>query len=63
LFENDPGNKVNSGETFGKGKHVIFAVPGAFTPGCSQVIITPYMSGQRKYKIYVFLLILLKKIR
>jgi len=48
LFENDPGNKVNSGETFGKGKHVIFAVPGAFTPGCSQVIITPYMSGQRK---------------
>ena len=36
LFENNPGNKVNSGETFGKGKHVIFAVPGAFTPGCSQ---------------------------
>lgn len=37
LFEKDPGGKVNSGELFGKGKHVIFAVPGAFTPGCSKV--------------------------
>lgn len=37
LFEKDPGGKVNSGELFGKGKHIIFAVPGAFTPGCSKV--------------------------
>ncbi|ESO83571.1 hypothetical protein LOTGIDRAFT_169267 [Lottia gigantea] len=36
LFENDPGTKVNTSELFGKGKSVIFAVPGAFTPTCSK---------------------------
>lgn len=28
---------VKSGETLGTGKVVLFAVPGAFTPGCSNV--------------------------
>lgn len=37
LYENTPGNKVNSTDAFGKGKCVVFAVPGAFTPGCSKV--------------------------
>lgn len=37
LFEKTPAGKVNSGELFKDGKHIIFAVPGAFTPGCSKV--------------------------
>ena len=37
LFEGSPGNKVNTSEAFGKGKHVIFAIPGAFTPTCQKV--------------------------
>ena len=28
---------VQSGEVLGKGKVVLFAVPGAFTPGCSKI--------------------------
>ena len=37
LFENTPGNKVNLAEELKLKKAVIFAVPGAFTPGCSKV--------------------------
>lgn len=29
--------KVNTGDVLGAGKVVLFAVPGAFTPGCSKV--------------------------
>lgn len=29
--------KVNTGEILGRGKVVLFAVPGAFTPGCSKI--------------------------
>lgn len=29
--------KVNTGELLGSGKVVLFAVPGAFTPGCSKI--------------------------
>lgn len=43
LFEKDPGGKVNSGDLFGKGKHIIFAVPGAFTPGCSKTHLPGYV--------------------
>ncbi|XP_005103069.1 peroxiredoxin-5, mitochondrial [Aplysia californica] len=35
LFEGAPDAKVNTGD-FGKGKVVIFGVPGAFTPTCSK---------------------------
>ncbi|XP_076835614.1 peroxiredoxin-5, mitochondrial isoform X1 [Brachyhypopomus gauderio] len=34
--EEDPGRKVNMNELFQGEKGVLFAVPGAFTPGCSQ---------------------------
>ncbi|XP_063427493.1 peroxiredoxin-5, mitochondrial-like [Mytilus trossulus] len=50
LFENDPGTKVNSGEAFAKGKHVILAVPGAFTPGCSMTHLPGYVTNFDKMK-------------
>ncbi len=37
VFEGDPGTKVNMKELFKGKKGVLFAVPGAFTPGCSKV--------------------------
>ena len=33
----DGPTSVSTGEVLGKGKVVLFAVPGAFTPGCSKV--------------------------
>lgn len=39
LFEDSPANKVNIAELCAGKKVVIFAVPGAFTPGCSKVNI------------------------
>lgn len=41
--EGNPGNKVNSGEIFAQGKTVLFAVPGAFTPGCSKTHLPGYV--------------------
>ena len=35
--ENNPGEKVNIADLFKGKKGVLFAVPGAFTPGCSKV--------------------------
>jgi len=37
LYEGSPANKVNLAELVGNKKGVVFAVPGAFTPGCSKV--------------------------
>jgi peroxiredoxin len=28
-------NKVNTGDLFSKGRHIIIGIPGAFTPVCS----------------------------
>ncbi|KPP68764.1 mitochondrial peroxiredoxin 5-like [Scleropages formosus] len=36
--EGDPGNKVSMDQLFKGKKGVLFAVPGAFTPGCSKGI-------------------------
>lgn len=46
LYENNPTNKVNLSEISAGKKFIIFAVPGAFTPGCSKV---------RYFKIILFL--------
>ena len=35
--EGDPKTKVNVKDLFAGKKGVLFAVPGAFTPGCSKV--------------------------
>ena len=37
LFEATPNDKVDASELFAGKKGVLFAVPGAFTPGCSKV--------------------------
>jgi peroxiredoxin len=34
---------VRTGEVLGRGKVVLFAVPGAFTPGCSKVHLPGYV--------------------
>lgn len=38
LFEGAPDGAVNLKDVFKGKKGVLFAVPGAFTPGCSKVI-------------------------
>lgn len=37
VHESNPGKKVNVKDLFAGKKGVLFAVPGAFTPGCSEV--------------------------
>lgn len=39
LYEDSPANKVNLADFCANKKVVLFAVPGAFTPGCSKVNI------------------------
>ena len=36
---------VQTGEVLGSGKVVLFAVPGAFTPGCSKVHLPGFVQG------------------
>ena len=36
---------VRTGETLGHGKVVLFAVPGAFTPGCSKLHLPGFVQG------------------
>ncbi|KAL7978194.1 hypothetical protein Chor_005181 [Crotalus horridus] len=37
VYEGDPSNKINLSSLFKGKKGILFGVPGAFTPGCSQV--------------------------
>ncbi|XP_064601541.1 peroxiredoxin-5, mitochondrial-like [Liolophura sinensis] len=50
LFEGSPNDKVNIAELFASGKGVIFAVPGAFTPGCSKTHLPGYVQDYSKLK-------------
>jgi peroxiredoxin len=36
---------VSTGDVLGKGRVVLFAVPGAFTPGCSRIHLPGYVQG------------------
>lgn len=50
LHEGNPGNKVDPAEAFASGKHVLFAVPGAFTPGCSKTHLPGYVEDHATFK-------------
>lgn len=39
---------VRTGSILGSGKVVLFAVPGAFTPGCSRVHLPSYIEGHHE---------------
>lgn len=41
---------VRSAEVLGKGKVVLFAVPGAFTPGCSKIHLPGFVKGAADLK-------------
>ncbi|KZC06799.1 PREDICTED: peroxiredoxin-5, mitochondrial [Dufourea novaeangliae] len=43
LFEDSPANKVNLAKIASGKKIVVFAVPGAFTPGCSKTHLPGYI--------------------
>lgn len=49
LHEGSPANKLDPAEIFGKGRHVIFAVPGAFTPGCSKTHLPGYVADRAAF--------------
>merc|ERR1712227_374251 len=50
LYENNPGEKVNIADLFKGKKGIIFAVPGAFTPGCSKTHLPGYVEDFDKIK-------------
>jgi peroxiredoxin len=41
---------VRTGEVLGKGRVVLFAVPGAFTPGCSKIHLPGFVKGASDLK-------------
>lgn len=43
LFEDSPANKVNIADLCSGKKVILFAVPGAFTPGCSKTHLPGYV--------------------
>jgi peroxiredoxin len=45
LGEDGMPQSVRTGEALGTGKVVLFAVPGAFTPGCSKVHLPGFVQG------------------
>ena len=50
LFEGAPDKKVNLAEECKTGKHIVFGVPGAFTPGCSITHLPGYVSKADELK-------------
>lgn len=48
--EGSPGEKVNVKELFAGKKGILFGVPGAFTPGCSQTHLPGYIADFEKLK-------------
>lgn len=50
LFEDTPANKVNLAKLSAGKKIIVFAVPGAFTPGCSKV----YFLYLYEFSLFIF---------
>ncbi|GBP53017.1 Peroxiredoxin-5, mitochondrial [Eumeta japonica] len=50
LFEDSPANKVNICDLSKGKKVIIFGVPGAFTPGCSQTHLPGYVENSAKLR-------------
>ena len=50
VHEGTPANNVNMAELFKGKKGIIFAVPGAFTPGCSKTHLPGYVQDFDKIK-------------
>ncbi|KAE9540028.1 hypothetical protein AGLY_005280 [Aphis glycines] len=50
LFENTPANKVNISELCNGKTVILFAVPGAFTPGCSKTHLPGYVNTAEDLK-------------
>ncbi|CAH0560144.1 unnamed protein product [Brassicogethes aeneus] len=50
LFEDLPTNKVNLAELSKNKKIIVFAVPGAFTPGCSKTHLPGYVEKADQLK-------------
>lgn len=49
LHEGSPKTQVDPAEAFATGKHVIFAVPGAYTPGCTRTHLPGYVADAEAY--------------
>ncbi|XP_025422967.1 peroxiredoxin-5, mitochondrial isoform X1 [Sipha flava] len=50
LYENTPANKVNLSELCNGKTVILFAVPGAFTPGCSKTHLPGYVDSATDLK-------------
>ncbi|XP_076672303.1 peroxiredoxin 5 [Andrena cerasifolii] len=50
LFEDTPANKVNLAKIADKKKIIVFAVPGAFTPGCSKTHLPGFIQSAATLK-------------
>lgn len=50
VLANGMPSPVSTGEVLGTGKVVLFAVPGAFTPGCSMVHLPGYIQHGAELK-------------
>jgi peroxiredoxin len=50
LGDNGMPSPVSTGEVLGKGRVVLFGVPGAFTPGCSKIHLPGFVERQDELK-------------
>jgi len=50
LFEDSPANKINVADLCANKKIILFAVPGAFTPGCSKTHLPSYLQRESEIK-------------
>ena len=50
MYEDSPANKINVCELTAGKTVVLFAVPGAFTPGCSKTHLPGYVQSADKLK-------------